>query len=133
MTASDSDKPIGRFGLGFKSVYLLTDTPRIHSGQWHFEINSACIPLEVPVPEDFGKDLTRIVLPLTKGNWEEMDPNGERLANLLPFLRHVNEIELKNLGGTPSRTLRIEIVASETADDNGLIVELVRLVGVDHI
>jgi len=115
------------------SVYLLTDKPRIHSGQWHFEINSACIPMEVSVPEDFGRDLTRIVLPLTKGVKEEMDPKGERLANLLPFLRNVNEIELRNSDGISSRALKIETVVSGKTDDNGITVEIVRLAPVDYI
>jgi hypothetical protein len=35
---------IGRFGLGFKSVYLLTDRPEIHSGAWHFAVEAGCLP-----------------------------------------------------------------------------------------
>ena len=64
-SAVDGARPIGRFGLGFKSVYLVTDAPRIHSGDWHFEITAGCIPKEIPIPGDYTKGLTKIVLPLT--------------------------------------------------------------------
>ena len=64
-SAVDGARPIGRFGLGFKSVYLITDAPRIHSGDWHFEITVGCIPKEIPIPSDYAKGLTKIVLPLT--------------------------------------------------------------------
>ena len=64
-TAADGVRPIGRFGLGFKSVYLVTDEPRIHSGDWHFKITAGCIPNEIPIPVDYVKELTTIVLPLT--------------------------------------------------------------------
>ena len=41
---------IGRFGLGFKSVYLITDCPEVHSGDWHFAIESGCLPKELSPP-----------------------------------------------------------------------------------
>lgn len=129
-SASESDKPIGRFGLGFKSVYLITDEPRIHSGQWHFEIRSACIPWEVQVPNDFSHDLTRILLPLAHGVVEETDPTGARLANLTPFLRHVREVSLKNSFCETVRTLRVDVVGAVGEDKAGIVVELVKISGV---
>ena len=35
---------IGRFGIGFKSVYAFTDNPEIHSGQEHFAIKDYVLP-----------------------------------------------------------------------------------------
>ena len=38
---------IGRFGIGFKSVYAFTDSPEIHSGTEHFAIDSFVWPRAV--------------------------------------------------------------------------------------
>lgn len=35
-TKTDDEQQIGRFGIGFKSVYAFTSTPEIHSGTEHF-------------------------------------------------------------------------------------------------
>ena len=41
---------IGKFGIGFKSVYAYTRTPRIHSGHEHFRIENFVRPVaEAPV------------------------------------------------------------------------------------
>jgi hypothetical protein len=88
---------IGRFGLGFKSVYLLTDTPIIHSAHWHFRINSGCIPEEIPAPVNWASDLTRIDLPLTE-TWEDSSLSPEILAMFLPFLNQISKIDLYDGG-----------------------------------
>lgn len=35
---------IGKFGVGFKSVFAYTDTPEVHSGQFHFRIRDLVVP-----------------------------------------------------------------------------------------
>ena len=52
---------IGRFGIGFKSVYSVTDTPRIISGDFDISITEMCVP-ENNNPENvfYG---TKIILP----------------------------------------------------------------------
>ena len=96
---TDGARPIGRFGLGFKSVYLVTDAPRIHSGDWHFEINGACIPNEIAVPADYEKGQTVIVLPLTANAREECDGEHGRYVDMLPFLRNVGELGVEYSDG----------------------------------
>jgi hypothetical protein len=90
---------VGRFGLGFKSVYLLTDAPVIHSGGWHFQIAAGCLPWEVAAPADLEPGETRFVLPLR----EDLDKNphfdSRRLGSLLPFLRQVEGLELGDGAG----------------------------------
>lgn len=39
---------IGRFGIGFKSVYAYTTRPEVHSGDEHFAIESYVRPIAVP-------------------------------------------------------------------------------------
>lgn len=54
---------IGRFGIGFKSVYAFTDRPEIHSRKEDFAIESYVLPASTgPVERD--DDETVILLPL---------------------------------------------------------------------
>lgn len=131
-STSESEKPIGRFGLGFKCVYLITDRPKIQSGPWNFEIDSACIPTEVPAPDDLTDGGTRIVLPLSEGVKEEQDPTGERLVDLMPFLRQVNHLELRNTDGS-SRSIRFEPPERVSSKEVNVEVEWVKLAGVEHV
>jgi len=39
---------IGKFGAGFKSVFAVTKTPQIHSGEYHFKIRDFIIPEQIP-------------------------------------------------------------------------------------
>ncbi|HEX38079.1 MAG TPA: hypothetical protein ENG70_04375 [Candidatus Cloacimonetes bacterium] len=43
-TKKDDINSIGKFGVGFKSVFAITQTPVIHSGAYHFEIRDFVIP-----------------------------------------------------------------------------------------
>jgi|GEM_PF-1305870 len=54
---------IGHFGLGFKSVFAYTASPRIHSGQESFEITELYALRAVPIPSDLERNRTRFVLP----------------------------------------------------------------------
>lgn len=99
---------IGRFGLGFKSVFLLTDRPRIHSHIYHFEIECGCIPKEVSPPADLEGMATRILLPLRSG----LSPTGflppERARLLAVFLRAIRQIDFTQaLGDGLSVSTRI--------------------------
>jgi hypothetical protein len=118
--------------LGFKCVYLITDRPKIQSGPWNFEINSACVPTEVPAPDDLTAGATRIVLPLSEGVKEEYDPTGERLVDLMPFLRQVNHLELRNTDGS-SRSIRFEPPERVSSKEVNVELEWVKLAGVEHV
>ena len=60
----------GRFGLGFKSVHLISDSPSVVSGFVAFSIAGGILPEEQQVPDDpdlvpaAGRRVTRIRLPL---------------------------------------------------------------------
>jgi hypothetical protein len=54
---------IGHFGLGFKSVFADTASPRIHSGSESFEITDLYTLRAVPLPPDLKRSRTRFVLP----------------------------------------------------------------------
>jgi Transglutaminase-like superfamily len=52
---------IGLFGVGFKSVFEVTDRPRIHSGAFHFEIAHVSMPR--PIAPEPGDGQTVVLLP----------------------------------------------------------------------
>lgn len=54
---------IGHFGLGFKSVFAYTASPRVHSGNESFEITDLYTLRAVPLPADLKGSRTRFVLP----------------------------------------------------------------------
>jgi hypothetical protein len=101
---------VGRFGLGFKSVYLVTDRPEIHSGDWHFRIEDGCRPVEVESPADLKSGWTRFDLPLRPEACELEDPEGERLVSLVPFLRQIDLLELRNSDGRVPLRLEVSVI-----------------------
>ena len=128
---TDGARPIGRFGLGFKSVYLVTDAPRIHSGDWHFEINGACIPNEIAVPADYEKGQTVIVLPLTADAREERDGERGRYVDMLPFLRNVGELGVEYSDGT---SLNLKTTSRRALCTNeGYEVDRIEITGATHV
>ena len=121
---------IGRFGLGFKSVYLLTDRPEIHSGAWHFTIEAGCLPQEVPPPDDLAEDVTRFRLPLRPDAEHFQDPSQliERLRDLLPFVSMIRRLEFHHWASA-SREFNVvpAIVTDILADSTGFIVERITI------
>jgi len=87
---------IGRFGIGFKSVYAFTERPEVHSGTEAFAIESFVWPAAaLPVARDHEE--TIIVIPLKAdgaADREEITAGLQRLgAGALLFLRQIDEIE----------------------------------------
>jgi hypothetical protein len=60
---------IGQFGIGFKSVYAYTSTPRVHSGDEHFRIDVYVRPSAVDPPgeDGAGGGRTLFVFPFDHG------------------------------------------------------------------
>ena len=97
-TKKDDVNTIGTFGAGFKSVFAITKTPEIHSGEYHFKITDYIVPEEIE-PLDKA-DNTIIILPFNHSDISENDAYGQtadRLQKLesesLLFLRHIEEIK----------------------------------------
>ena len=109
---------IGRKGIGFKSVFMVSDTPHILSGPWSFTFDVAkhgkygyVVPIWVDrprilrqLPEAARRELARggstcIWLPRSK-----LDLRGDLRAELLPdpacllFLRKIKQIAIEDAG-----------------------------------
>ena len=100
---------IGRFGIGFKSVYAFTDRPEVHSGTEDFAIESFVWPIEVPTM-DRNPDETVFVLPLRAGDpvaAGEIAAGLQRLGpRILLFLREIEEISWSIESGASGLYLR---------------------------
>lgn len=54
---------IGKFGMGFKAVYVYTLTPEIHSGEYDFRIEHVIVPENSGVPKLSQKHFTQFIFP----------------------------------------------------------------------
>ena len=103
-TKADDLTQIGKFGIGFKSVYVYTSAPAIFSGDEHFRIEHYVRPYAVE-PRKIEKPwTTRFVLPFDREDFNSeiaFQEIGERLRNLksmaILFLRNIKEIEFRLL------------------------------------
>jgi hypothetical protein len=101
-TKTEDLTQIGKFGIGFKSVYAYTATPEVHSDGEGFRIENYVRPYAVTSKPAGNSWTTLFVFPF---NSAEISPEtackeiGARLRNLsartLLFLRKINEIEYK--------------------------------------
>jgi hypothetical protein len=115
-TKTEDLTQIGKFGIGFKSVYAYTATPEIYSGDEGFKIENYVRPYAVSPKSPSNSWTTLFVFPFNTG---EITPEtackeiGTRLSNLsartLLFLRKINEIEYKLPNSTGGVYLREEI------------------------
>ena len=116
---------IGRFGIGFKSVYSITDRPEVHSGDEDFAIDSFVFPTQAP-PTNRGADQTEFVLPLRTGDAELTSSVSDSLSTLgartLLFLRQIEEIAWSADRGASGLYLKEK---AESASDGSRRVTLV--------
>lgn len=94
---------IGKFGIGFKAVFAYTDTPEIHSGDYHFKIEDVYVPSKVEskrtVDAD-GVEWTKFILPFNKNDKSAGEASAEIMKELesledtaILFLKHIKTVE----------------------------------------
>jgi hypothetical protein len=100
---------IGRFGIGFKSVYAYTTRPEIHSGDEHFAIQHYVRPQPTAPRNSENGASTLIVLPFnapTVSALEAFKEINSALARLDPinllFLRRVQEVVISTESAKPT-------------------------------
>ncbi|VVN19887.1 hypothetical protein PS631_04324 [Pseudomonas fluorescens] len=107
--STKNESSIGRFGLGFKSVYTVTDLPEIHSGDEDFAIENYVFPKRMGRLAR-AADETQIVLPLKPEDTSAAQDITAGFRHLGPgallFLRHIDEINWSVEGGASGFYLR---------------------------
>ncbi|NMF98955.1 hypothetical protein GPA27_16370 [Aromatoleum toluolicum] len=108
--AHDPDK-IGKFGVGFKSVFVYTDTPIVYSQDFSFKILKLVLPQEVPQKPELGGN-TRFEFPFNNPKKNAKDAYAEVKAGLeqlsettLLFLNNLRYIRW-TVGGQKGEVLR---------------------------
>ncbi len=131
-TKKDDINQIGKFGVGFKSVFAITKAPIIHSGNYHFEIKDFVIPSLIDNRE--SKD-TQINLPFNHPKRTENDIHEivrDKLGNISPrtflFLKNINGIEwqtpelygqyYKEINNISKNVDRISIISEKGEEEN---------------
>lgn len=100
-TKKDDVNSIGTFGAGFKSVFAITKTPRIHSGNFHFKITNFIVPEEIE-PTNIEQKSTQFILPFNHPDifsgiaYNQISHRLQALeSESLLFLRNIKEIQWK--------------------------------------
>lgn len=106
---ADDLTAIGRFGIGFKSVYAITDRPEVHSGPEDFAIENYVLPVAAPTIER-DMDDTIFLLPLKSNGESSYDDIATGLIGLgassLLFLRQIDEVQWRIDDGRSGHYLR---------------------------
>lgn len=109
---NNSDK-IGKFGVGFKSVFVYTDTPIIYSKNYSFKISQLILPETIPKIDGLGEQ-TRFEFPFNnskmnaKQAFSEIKAGLEQLSETtLLFLNNIRCINWK-IGSLQGAVLREE-------------------------
>ena len=115
-TKADDLTQIGKYGIGFKSVFVYTSSPEVHSGDEHFRIENYVRPYPATPKETENSWTTLFVLCFNANSIDASTAYREiaaRLNNLnartLLFLRSINEIEYRLDEETSGVYLREEV------------------------
>ena len=132
-TKSEELTSIGRFGIGFKSVYRFTDRPEVHSGDEDFAIEDFVFPTAVP-PIDRDPDETVILMPLHPDNVVEYnDKIAQALEGLdvrsFLFLRKIEELRWEVEGCDWGHYVREVAIEDEIARRVNVIGHVKDLIG----
>ena len=101
---------IGKHGVGFKSVFNITDRPEIHSGDEDFAIEKSGKPVKVEPIQDSNPELTTFRLPLNDNGQAEIPDIISNLKDLelrtLLFLRQIDGISWQAFDGQEGKLHR---------------------------
>ncbi|HOY84952.1 MAG TPA: hypothetical protein PLQ80_06620 [Candidatus Syntrophosphaera sp.] len=111
---------IGKFGIGFKSVYAITNNPEVHSGKDHFRIEHYVRPYDCEEKTPAKGHDTLFIFPFDREDVDAsmaFDELQESLKNMpthtILFLRHIKKINIK-INGDDCLTLSKHIAANHS-------------------
>jgi len=139
---------IGKFGVGFKSVFAVTQNPYIFSGEYEIKIEDFVIPIPLDVSSTTHKNGTLIRTPFNhkyRSQKEIFTLINKRLENLelrtLLFLKNIEEIKwqtpssnghylksAKNVQEIPN-TKRVTLVSSSVTEEYLVIRKPIKMEG----
>lgn len=110
---------IGRFGIGFKSVYAVTKRPEVHSSDEHFAIEDFVLPIAV-APRSTKPRETLFWIPFLDDDDSAVNEVSQALRTLgcrkLLFLKAVSEISWSLPDGSSGFFLKNPPITGEEGD-----------------
>ena len=98
-TKKNDPTAIGKFGVGFKAVFAYTESPEIHSGDYHFRIRDLVVPTTDGVDQKSMGGRTRFVFPFNHSTKKKEIAASEIERGLLAlsdetllFLRNIKRL-----------------------------------------
>ncbi|KAF1323435.1 Phosphoserine aminotransferase, partial [Globisporangium splendens] len=107
----DSNTSIGKKGIGFKSVFKVSDSPQVHSNGFHIRFHSKneehgaglgyILPFWIDSQSEWqSRPGTTFVLPLNQSSMQRKDEISESLLafepSILLFLRRIQELRIQD-------------------------------------
>ena len=96
----EATNKIGKFGIGFKSVFQYTDSPEVYDDYFKFKIENYIVPERITHDHpmrDYGETLFRIPFKNPEAAYKEISSKLKVLANCTLFLHNLQHIRWKNL------------------------------------
>lgn len=95
----NSAQTIGRFGMGFKSVFKYTYQPEIYSDDEAFQIQNYLLPVEISDQWDFKKEKEALSYKTTGGKYLPFAREDHLTKIIIPFLKRNDDGTLKKVSG----------------------------------
>ena len=95
-TKKNDSTSVGKFGVGFKSVFSFTDAPRVYSQDYNFEIVDMLMPRRIENLNERKADDTVFVFPF-KGEQNEQKKYYEQISDELKSLSDSTIMFLNNI------------------------------------
>ena len=116
----DGTNKIGKFGVGFKSVFQYTKTPKIFDDKFRFAIDDYIVPRKLNDDHPLRcEGETLICLPFTnpEKSYSEIHEKLRNLDNPILFLRHLERIVWWNTADGQRHEYSKEIRQTKESDD----------------
>lgn len=95
-TKKDNGTAIGKFGIGFKSIYAYTSMPEIYSGDYRFSISESFIPLPIRSARQIEHEKTLFIMPFDNPDKDAAKAFSE-ITEALKSLNFSSVLFLKNI------------------------------------
>lgn len=95
---SEDDVTIGKFGVGFKSVFKYVDSPEIYDDEFKFRIDNYIIPTELVTDHELrqtGETLFVLKFKEPEKAYKHIESRLKELKNPILYLNHLESIEWK--------------------------------------
>ena len=121
-TKEDEKNKIGKFGVGFKSVYQYTKTPVIYDDFFKFKIKNRMIPILIEKDHEFRqKGETLFYIPFKESEYEssynDISNKLKTLINATLFLNNLNSIFWQDNHSNEKQLFTKTIKNSYTSND----------------